>query len=164
MYFARTDNPKGRLLTWMFFRRLGYLPALTHHTMCIAFLSCNYKSILLKITVCPFIDIFSTLYPYSVSSFLYYRNDISPANLTRVLAEMLSGTASSRGSRIMQPFPYSFTFSQLLFSKWYPHLTKVLSHHLLEYSFSPVWYMPMNLIHKTLLFCLHCIELYLRYE
>ena len=69
MYFARTDNPEGRLPTWMFFRRLGYLPALTHHTMCIAFLFCNYKSILLKITVCPFIDIFSTLYPYSVSSF-----------------------------------------------------------------------------------------------
>ena len=93
MYFARTDNPEGRLLTWMFFRRLGYLPALTHHTMCIAFLSCNYikcittqyiyllfcsyKSILLKITVCPFIDIFSTLYPYSVSSFFYFKKEWS---------------------------------------------------------------------------------------
>ena len=27
----------------------------------------------------------------------------------KVLAEMLSGTVSSRGSKIMQPFPYSFT-------------------------------------------------------
>ena len=88
----RTTRRAGYLPEY-FFRRLGYLPALTHHTMCIAFLSCNYikcittqyiyllfcsyKSILLKITVCPFIDIFSTLYPYSVSSFFYFKKEWS---------------------------------------------------------------------------------------